>query len=193
MDENANDLVVPVVSEELHADAVPVVTGGVRVTKRVHTHDEVLEQQLRKTHAEVKRLEVNRVVDGPQPVQRVGNTMVIPVVSEELHIEKRWVLTEEIHITQTEETETVRQTVPVRYEDAEIERLDESGNVVESGNAVDILQPTPEPIAEAPASDLTTARTGPGSILDRSRGAKDDAAPRSPKSLLRKKSSSAGA
>jgi stress response protein YsnF len=188
MDETEKDLAVPVVSEALNVDAVPVVTGGVRVTKRVHTHDEVLEQQLRKTHADVKRIKVNRIVDGPQPVQRVGNTTVIPIVSEELHIEKRWVLTEEIHITQTEETETVQQTVPVRYEDAEIERLDESGNAVET------LQSTPAPLREVSAADLPAERTSPGSILDRSRAVKEDAAAtRSRKSLLRKKSSSAGA
>jgi stress response protein YsnF len=56
MDEKQHEVVVPVVSEELHAGAAPVVTGGVRVTKRVHTHDEILEQELRRTHAEIKRV-----------------------------------------------------------------------------------------------------------------------------------------
>src|SRR5579875_3702085 len=147
MNEDENELVVPVVSEELHADAVPVVTGGVRITKRVETHDEVLEQQLRRSHAEVKRVQTNRVVDGPQPIQRVGNTLVIPVVSEVLHIEKQWVVTEEIHITQTEEVET--------------ERLDEAGN------AVSTVAPTPEVRASTPPG----TRTGPASIVERTRAA----------------------
>jgi stress response protein YsnF len=178
MDEN-EDVVVPVVSEELHADAVPVVTGGVRVTKRVHTHDEVLEQELRKSHAEVKRVKTNRLVDGPQPVQRVGNTLVIPVVSEVLRIEKQWVVTEEIHITQTEQTETVQQTVPVSHEEAQVERLDESGNTVSA------VEP-----AAATVATSSGARTGPASIVERSRAAAATASSsgRKGRSLLNKKS-----
>ncbi|MBV8807745.1 MAG: DUF2382 domain-containing protein [Acidobacteriaceae bacterium] len=108
-------------------------TGGVRVTKHVHTQDEVLEQELRTSHADVKRVKTNRVVDGPrQPPHREGNTLIIPVVSEILRIEKQWVVTEEIHITEHKETETVQQTVPVRYEQAHIERLDDAGNAVGS-------------------------------------------------------------
>jgi stress response protein YsnF len=180
MDDKENDVVVPVVSEELHAGAVPVVTGGVRVTKRVHTHDEVLEQELRRTHAEVKRVRTNRVVDGPQPVRREGNTLIIPVVSEVLHVEKQWVVTEEIHITQSEETERVRETVPVSREEAQVERMDKSGNPVA---AVE-----PEPASEAPALAAET-RTGPASIVERTRAAAAGASGsrRATRSVLTKK------
>jgi uncharacterized protein (TIGR02271 family) len=125
-----NDVVVPVVNEELHADAVPVQTGGVRVTKHIEGHDEIVEQELRKGRVEIKRVKTDRVVDGPQPVQRLGNTLVVPVVSEVLHVEKRWVVTEEIHLTQIEERETMQETVRVNREQAEIERFDKAGNVV---------------------------------------------------------------
>ncbi|MBV9267929.1 MAG: hypothetical protein JO061_17305, partial [Acidobacteriaceae bacterium] len=40
------EYVVPVVSEEVHADAVPVETGTVRIIKRVEGHEEILEQEL---------------------------------------------------------------------------------------------------------------------------------------------------
>jgi uncharacterized protein (TIGR02271 family) len=125
-----NELVVPVLNEELHADAIPVQTGGVRVTKHVQGHDEILEQELRKGRVEVKRVKTERVVHGPQPVQRVGNTLVVPIVSEVLHVEKRWVVTEEIHLTQVEERETVQQTVTVNREQADVQRVDETGKVV---------------------------------------------------------------
>jgi stress response protein YsnF len=134
MDRQDSEVVVPVVNEEAHADAIPVQTGGVRVTKHVEGHDEILEQELRKGRVEVKRVKTDRVVDGPQPVQRVGNTLVVPVVSEVLHVEKRWVVTEEIHLTQIEERETVQQSVTVNREEAEIERLDEAGHVVSTVN-----------------------------------------------------------
>jgi len=130
MDNPDSEVVVPVLNEELHADAIPVQTGGVRVTKHVEGHDEILEQELRKGRVEVKRVNTERVVDGPQPVQRVGNTLVVPVVSEVLHVEKQWVVTEEIHLTQIEERETVQQTVTVNREQADVQRVDERGNVV---------------------------------------------------------------
>ena len=134
MDQKPEDeIVVPVFAEELHADAVPVETGGVRVTKRLETHQEVLEQELRKSHVQVKRVKTNRVVDGPQPAQRSGNTLIIPVVSEVLRIEKQWVVTEEIHIIESEERETIQQNVDVSREAPHIERLDAHGNVVSQG------------------------------------------------------------
>ncbi len=132
MDEKDKDVVIPIIREEVHADAVPVVTGGVRVTKRVESHDEIVEQELRKSHVEVKRVKTERVVDGPQPVQRNGNTLIIPVVSEVLRIEKQWVVTEEIHITQRQERETVQHNVTLNEESAEIERLDSAGDAVSS-------------------------------------------------------------
>jgi stress response protein YsnF len=131
-EDNSSEYVVPVVSEELHADAIPVETGSVRVVKRVEGHDEVLQQELRKGRVEVRRIKTDRVVDGPQQVQRNGKTMVIPVVSEVLLVQKQWVVTEEIHITQIEERETVEQKVTVNREVAEIERVDENGQIVRS-------------------------------------------------------------
>lgn len=150
------DFVVPIVQEQLSVDAEPVVTGGVRVTKRVETHDELIEQQLRTSHADVKRVKTNRVVDGPQPAERVGDTLIIPIVSEIIHVQKQWVVMEEIHITQREESETVRQTVPVNHEVAEVERLDESGNTFTENVPVQRAQ-TPRSILERTQAE--TVRT----------------------------------
>ena len=132
MAEQDNAVVVPVVREELHADAVPVVTGGVRVTKRIESHDEVVEQELRKSRVEVKRVKTDRVVDGPQQPRRQGNTLIIPVVEEVLRVEKSWVLSEEIHITEIEERETVQNTVTLMHEEAQVERVDAEGTIVSS-------------------------------------------------------------
>jgi stress response protein YsnF len=128
--EPKEEQVIPVLKEELHADTVPVRTGGVRVTKRVEGHDEILQQELRKSHVQVKRVKTDRVVDGPQPVRRVGNTLIVPVMTERLRVEKEWVVTEEIQITQVDERETVEQKVRVNEEYAQIEREDEHGNII---------------------------------------------------------------
>lgn len=183
MDQNNNELTVPVVAEEVHTDAIPVETGGVRVTKHTDSHDELLEQELRKGRVEVKRVKTDRVVDGPQPARRVGDTLIVPVVSEVLRIEKQWVVTEEIHIRQLEERETVQQTVTVNQEEATVERLDASGNVV----------------SRIPPPDLrdlqsSSARLSPASVLSRRNApiSGDDASSKkkplsNPESLLRKR------
>lgn len=161
------DVVVPVVQEQVHVDAVPVITGGVRVTKHVETENQLIEQQLRTSHADVKRVKTNRVVDGPQPAQRVGNTLIIPVVSEVIQVEKRWVVTEEIHITQREEVETVQQTVPVNYETARIERMDESG-AAKPAERVPVEQDRRTPLLrEAPIVEHVQPTQAPRSLLAR--------------------------
>jgi stress response protein YsnF len=130
------DYIVPVVREHVEADAVPIEKGGVRVTKRVESHDEILEQELRRGRAEIRRVKTDRVVDGPQQPRQEGDTLIIPVVSEVLTVTKQWVVTEEIHVTRIEELEKVEQTVPVNQEVAAVERLDEAGNVIASGDEV---------------------------------------------------------
>jgi uncharacterized protein (TIGR02271 family) len=176
MDESDKDVVIPVVHEQLQADAVPVVRGGVRVTKRVESEDEIVEQELRKSHVDVKRVKTNRVVDGPQPVRRAGNTLIVPVVSEVLRIEKQWVVTEEIHIIERQEKETVQNKVTLNHEQAQIERLDSAGDVVsvvpeageaakDSGGPASILEGRGAPSVSSAATPLSES---PG-ILDKQR------------------------
>jgi stress response protein YsnF len=160
MDEKDKDVVIPIVREEVQAEAVPVVTGGVRVTKRVESHDEVVEQELRKSNVEVKRVKTNRVVDGPQPVQRVGNTLIVPVVSEVLRMEKQWVVTEEIHITEAQESETVQNKVTLNREEAQVERVDSAGNAV---STVDEARESSNEASRPPVGILRRASTAEAS------------------------------
>jgi stress response protein YsnF len=174
MQQDEGKIVVPVIQEEVRADAKPVQTGSVRVTKSTETHDELIEQELRKGHAEVKRISINRVVEGPQQPYRSGNTLVVPVVSEMLQgCEKQWVLTEEIRITQLEKTQVVQQEVPVSTEHVRVERLDAQGNVtsteaepvespiVEEASAEESVRETPR-VAIPSIVNRPTAATAPG-------------------------------
>ena len=168
-----SSVVVPVVSEEVHADALPVETGSVRVTKRVIGEDQVLEQQLRKEHVEVKRVKVDRQVDGPQQPYRSGNTLIVPVMAEVLRVEKRWVVTEEIHITKYEDSETARQTVTVGHEEAQVERLNAAGENIEDIQArPQVLKRRDTPLSPSPPETTTPQREimrGSQSILNKQR------------------------
>ena len=164
MQTDDNDVVVPVVSEEVHADALPVETGSVRVTKRVVGEDEV-RQQLRRERVEVKRVKVDRVVDGPQQPYRSGDTLIVPVMAQVLQVEKRWVVTEEVHITKYEESETSRQTVTVGHEEAQVERLNEAGETIET------IQARPQVLkrGEVRLSPAATEKKGGREILSGTR------------------------
>ena len=150
MADEHGDIVVPVIREEAHVGTVPVQTGAVRVTKSRETHEELIEQELRKGSADVQRVPVHRVVDGPQPPRREGSTFIIPVVSEVLNgCEKQWVVTEEIRIVRTETADLVQQKVELQSERARIERVDEQGRVVA---AEDVASALPERTVQPPPS-----------------------------------------
>jgi uncharacterized protein (TIGR02271 family) len=122
------ELVIPVIQEELHVDAVRVPTGGVRITKKVIGEEQLIEQELLRSRADIKRVAVNRPVDGPQEVKTVGDTVIIPVVEEVIKIERQWILKEEIHITRVEEKELYQDKVVVNHEEVTIERFTNTEN-----------------------------------------------------------------
>lgn len=125
--DDRNETVVPVLAEELDIGKRAVPTGGVRVHRRVLEHDETVELPLVKEHVDVRRVVIDREVDGPLPIRDEGETTIIPVVEEVLVVQKRFVLREEIHVTRTAREELHRENVTLRSQEAEIERVDEQG------------------------------------------------------------------
>jgi uncharacterized protein (TIGR02271 family) len=126
------DAVVPVIAEELEIDKRKTKTGAVRVTKQAVEHDETISMPLQRERAEVKRVIINRPVDGPLAVRREGDTIIMPIVEEVPVVEKRLMLKEEIHVTRRKTTEHHDETVTLRREQADVRRLDASGTPVSS-------------------------------------------------------------
>jgi uncharacterized protein (TIGR02271 family) len=128
-------VVVPIVAEQLDVQKRRVEAGGVRIRKTVHEREEVVDEPLMREEAQVKRVPVNRVVDGPVPVRHVGNTMIVSLLEEVLVVEKRLMLKEELHITK-EQVESYRpQRVRLRTEEAVVERVDEGRGGYVEGDA----------------------------------------------------------
>jgi len=127
-------LVVPVVAEKLEVQKRVVEREGVRIRKVVREREEVVDEPLMREEVQVKRVPVNRVVEGPVPVRHVGNTMIVSLLEEVLVVEKRLMLKEELHITK-EEVETYQpQRVILRSEEATVERVDVPGQQPSGGN-----------------------------------------------------------
>ncbi|SRR5579884_350913 len=125
---------IPVVEEELTLGRRQVKTGSVRVEKRVLRQAETVDLPVVEQTVEVRRVPKKRVVQSVPAVRKVGTTLIIPVVEEELVVTKRLVLKEEIHLVTRSKTKRARRTVPVSRERARVIRFDAMGNVIEGSS-----------------------------------------------------------
>jgi stress response protein YsnF len=105
----ADEEVVPVVEETALVYKERVVTEKVRLHKRVHEDEEVLDIPVQAEAIEVERVPVGRWLDAPAEVRREGDTTVYPVV-------------EEVRVTRRQETRRVQERVALRREEVVVER-----------------------------------------------------------------------
>jgi uncharacterized protein (TIGR02271 family) len=122
--EEDGQVVIPVVAERLEVEKRRVEAGGYRIRKTVIEREEVVDEPLMREEVHVKRVPVNKVVEGPVPVRHVGDTMVIPLLEEVLVVEKRLMLKEELHVTKAEVEAYRPQRVTLRSEEAHVERIE---------------------------------------------------------------------
>jgi uncharacterized protein (TIGR02271 family) len=126
--EGGETQVIPVIAEFLNVAKRSVETGGVRVSKKVEEHAEVIDEPLLHEDVEVQRVAVNRFVEAPVPVRQEDATVIIPLFEEVLVIEKRLLFREEVHIQRRQTTLRQPQTVTRRSETVVIERLEHPGS-----------------------------------------------------------------
>lgn len=117
-------LVVPVIEEVVRLEKQTVETGRVVIRKHVHTETQTVDVPLREEQVNVQRIAVNRYVDEAPAVRYEGETMIVPVLREEIVVTKRLLLVEELHVrTQVFNTHT-SQTVELRREEVHYERVE---------------------------------------------------------------------
>jgi uncharacterized protein (TIGR02271 family) len=117
-------IVIPVIAEQLAIEKRAVPRGIVRIHKRIESRDEVVEQPLLRQTVTVEHVPINKLVEGDPPAPRQeGDWTVIPIVEEVLVVEKRLMLVEEVRIARQEITVQEPQTVTLRREVVEVERL----------------------------------------------------------------------
>ena len=115
---------IPVVEEELHVGTKTVETGVVRVHKRVHENVRQIDVPLLQDSVEIRRVNIDRIVETVPSVRTEGDTIIVPIVAEELVISKRLVLKQEIHLIRRQTEINSTQDVTLRREEAEVERVD---------------------------------------------------------------------
>jgi stress response protein YsnF len=117
------EAIVPVVEETVRIGKRPVTTDRVVVRKTVHQHDETIQHLLRAEELSIERVRIGLVVDDVPAVREEGDTLIVPVLEEQLVVTTRLVLTEEVRIRRAATTKPVRQTVRLRRERVSAEHL----------------------------------------------------------------------
>lgn len=120
--DDAQSVVIPVIAESLRIEKQTVETGRVVLHKTVHVESQTVEVPLREEQVQVQRIAVNRYVDEAPPVRHEGETMIIPIVREEIVITKRLLLVEELHVHKQVLTTQTSQVVELRREEVTYER-----------------------------------------------------------------------
>jgi stress response protein YsnF len=101
-----------------------VPTGRVRITSQVEDHLEVLRDELIAQTVAVEPVAIDREVDARPGIRSEGDVLIIPVVEQRLVVEKRWVLTEELHVRRRERSEAVEIPVELRSTRVSVERAE---------------------------------------------------------------------
>jgi stress response protein YsnF len=116
-------IVVPVVEEALTATTRPVDRGVARVTTRVETVPASWETTLRQDEVDVARVPIDQPVDAAPALRWEGETLIVPVLAEEVVVTRRLILREEIRLTRRTHTEVVTGTEPVRRQLVDVARV----------------------------------------------------------------------
>jgi uncharacterized protein (TIGR02271 family) len=119
-------LVFPVIEEQAFVDKRVIETGKVRISKQISEREELIDVPLFREEVTVERVPVNQYVNQPPQIRHEGDVMIIPVVQEQLVMQRRLVLVEELRVRKQVVETHQPQTVVLRREDVDIRRVTES-------------------------------------------------------------------
>jgi uncharacterized protein (TIGR02271 family) len=117
---------LPVIEEELRVGIRKDETGKLRIVKNVHEEDVIVSGPVYNEDVDIERVPLNQFVDAPPQVRHEGDTMIIPVVKEEVIVQTRLVLVEEVRITKRVTQRTVEKPVTLRKEEIVIEKREDT-------------------------------------------------------------------
>ena len=122
MSESDPDDRIELVEERLEVAKRAVERGRVVVRKHVDTREEIAEAVLYQDELTVERVPLGVPVDVAPPVREEGDVLIVPVLEEQLVIQTRLILKEELRITRHRRSETFREPVHLRAERVEVVR-----------------------------------------------------------------------
>lgn len=124
----AEELILPVIEEQIIVEKERIPRGIVRVNKRVETREKEIDATTTHEEVIVERVSINKLVENSSPkVRKERGVLIIPVVEEVAVIEKRLLLVEEVHISKQRTQKTQPHSVILQREVIEVERTEAEG------------------------------------------------------------------
>ncbi|MDQ3372543.1 MAG: YsnF/AvaK domain-containing protein [Acidobacteriota bacterium] len=123
--------VLPIIQEEAVINKRVVETGKVTISKKISEHEEIVDVPLFQEKVDVERVPINQVVQERPAVRQDGETMIIPVVQEQVFYQKRLMLVEELHVRKQVVETHQPQKITLVKEEVEIKRSAENDNSVD--------------------------------------------------------------
>ena len=124
MAEDTGESRIPIVEERARIQKQLVTTGRVSISSKVEERLEMLREELIAQTVTVERVPINREVDVPPGIRSEGDVLIVPVIEQRLVVEKRWVVTEELHLRRQERVEAVEIPVELRSTRVCVERAE---------------------------------------------------------------------
>jgi uncharacterized protein (TIGR02271 family) len=119
--------VIPVIEEFIKVEKKEIESGRIQIKKKINEEEKIISIPLVHNEFNVERIQMERPIDtAPSPIIYEGDTIIIPVVREEVMVKKQLVLMEEIRITKRKVETLHKQTVTLRKEEVVIERKEET-------------------------------------------------------------------
>ena len=115
---------IPVIEETARVEKQLVETGRVVIRKTVHHETQTVDVPTQEEQVHVERVPVNRVLDTPPEVRYEGDTMIIPVLREEVVVTTRLILVEELRVRKQTLTTHHPKEIALRREEVHYERLE---------------------------------------------------------------------
>lgn len=113
---------IPVVEEKIDFDKRTVEKGKVHISKQVHEEEVTVDVPFAYEEVDVQHIPRNIPLESPPEVRYDGDKMIIPVVREEVVVQKRLILVEELHITKKKIEEKRPQHVRLLKEEVKVTR-----------------------------------------------------------------------
>jgi len=121
----SEETVIPVLQEEVQVDKRKVETAKVRIKTTVEERQETIDLPLLHEEVEVRRVPINRPVDGPVAMRQEGDTLIVPLLEEVLVVQKQLLLKEEVHISKKRTDQHHPEQVTLRSEQVSVERIEQ--------------------------------------------------------------------
>jgi Domain of unknown function (DUF2382) len=114
--------IIPVIEEQVVIGTERATTGTVRVRTVTHEDEHAIDEPVTITDVEVKRVPVDLWTDEPVADRVEGDTRIISVHREEIVVQRRLHVVEEVHLTLRRREERHREIVRTQQMQVLVER-----------------------------------------------------------------------